>query len=227
MENSLAQKAIGLAISGDWEEALKINLQIVDKNPQDLDALNRLARCHFELGNVNAAVETSEKVLKIDPSNSIAQKCLQKWHNGKRGANRPITTVTAELFLEESGRTKLIQLVNLGSTDVLTTLDSGQEVKLSAYSHKVSVTDMDNKYIGRLPDDLSARIKQLLKGGSKYKILVKAADTKSVSVFIRELENKTGITSFPPEKIDYVTFTPPELVHKDTPDVITQEESAE
>jgi hypothetical protein len=46
-------------------------------------------------------------------------------------------------------------------------------------------------------------------------------------VFIREVErgkNVSSILSFPIEKIDYVSFTPPELVHKDTPEIEETEE---
>ncbi len=227
MENTLAQKAVSSAISGDWEEALKTNKQILSLTPNDLEALNRLARCYFELGNVTDAINTTQKALKIDPQNSIAQKCLLKWQSVKPGQNRPLPPVSTELFLEESGKTKIVPLLNPGSPEIFTFLDSGQEVKLSAYAHKVSVTDADGKYIGRLSDDLAARIRQLLKKGCRYHVLIKSVDPKNVSVFIREMVNKTGITSFPPEKIDYVSFTPPELVHKDTPDVAIPEEVTE
>jgi hypothetical protein len=109
-------------------------------------------------------------------------------------------------------------------------LDPGEEVKLAAYSHRVSVTTCDGKYIGRLPDDISARLKYLIKGGNKYQALVKSVSPKEISVFVRELEKgprMEGSPSFPPEKIDYVSFTPPELVHTDTPNVETTEEISE
>ncbi len=228
MENTLAQKAVSLAISGDWDGALKNNLGILSSTPNDLEALNRLARCYFELGAVKEAISTTQKVLRIDPTNSIALKCLLKWKNVKPGRSRPAGRQSAEQFLEESGKTKIVTLLNPGSSGVFATLDSGQEANLSAYAHKVSVTDQEGKYIGRLPDDLAARLRGLLKKGCKYQVLIKSVDPKNVSVFIKEAENKTGIASFPPEKIDYVTFTPPELVHKDSPSVVnTETEAAE
>ena len=227
METTLAQKAVNFALSGDWEKALEVNKEILLEFPNDIEALNRKARCLYELGQADEATETSKKVLEIDPVNSIALKCLGKWKNAKPDKSNFADPRVAELFLEESGKTKIVPLLNLGGMDVLANLYSGQEVKLSAYSHKVSVTDAEGKYIGRLPDDLSARLKNLLKNGSKYIVLIKSIDPKNTSVFIRELENETGITSFPPEKIDYVTFTPPELVHKDAPASTAPEELTE
>jgi hypothetical protein len=129
--------------------------------------------------------------------------------------------------LEESGKTKMVTLLNLGNRSVFANLNSGDEVKLVSYAHKVSVIDDAGHYIGRLPDDLAARLRNLLKKGNKYQVLIKSTDEKDVTILIKELENKTGITSFPPEKIDYVTFTPPELVHRDIPEMSNVEETPE
>lgn len=220
MEINLAQKAISLALQGLWKEANEVNLQILKENPEDVDALNRLARSYAELGNITQARATAQKVIKIDPLNSIATKCLEKWmsaNSTKRGSNS-LTDVNA--FLEEPGKTKIVDLVNLGETKSFVNLDPGEEVKLSTLPHRVSVLTNDGKYIGRLPDDLAARLKQLIKSGNKYLVLIKSIEPKEVTVFIRETqrsEDHNGSPSFPTEKIDYVSFTPPELVHKEQP----------
>jgi hypothetical protein len=118
----------------------------------------------------------------------------------------------------------------LGESKIFANLDPGEEVKLFSYAHKVSINTLDGKYIGCLPDDLAARLRNLVKSGNKYQVLMKSVDPKEVKVFIRELEKGPkvqDIPSFPTEKIDYVSFTPPELVHQDTPDTLNTEESSE
>ena len=227
METSLAQKAVSFALSGNWEEALKVNLEILSQGPEDVDALNRLARCYSEMGNAGKAVATTQKVLKIDPINSIAKKCLLRWKVVRPGECHNSCTQSGEAFLEESGKTKMVTLLNPGDSSLFANLDSGDAVKLSPYPHKVSVVDDSGKYIGCLPDDLAARLRNFMKKGNKYQVLIKSIDSKDVTVLIRELENKTGIASFPPEKIDYVTFTPPELVHRDVPEMGNSEETPE
>jgi tetratricopeptide (TPR) repeat protein len=222
-----ARKAISLALSGNWQEAAEINQKILDSIPDDIDALNRLARCYAEVGDAKNAVATTNKVLKIDPTNPIAQKCLHKWRLVRSGESHTFSTPSAEAFLEESGKTKIVSLLNLGDKNVFTNLDSGDEVKLTCYSHKVSVVDAAEKYIGRLPDDLSARLRNFLKKGCKYQVLIKSISSNEVTVIIRELDNNTGVASFAPERIDYVSFTPPELVHHDTPETVGTEESIE
>ncbi len=227
MEITLAQKAISLALAGNWKEAIEINLQILKDNSEDVDALNRLAKAYSETGALEKAKDTARKVIKLDPVNAIAKKCLEKWSvlDGPTDIH-PNHIVSSDAFLEEPGKTKLIQLMNVGDTKVFSSLDPGEEVKISSYSHKVSITTKDNKYIGRVPDDIAARLRNLIKSGVKYQILIKSVQAKDITVFIREThrnEDSLDIPSFPTEKIEYVSFTPPELVHKEQPETTNEE----
>ena len=228
MDTSPAQIAIGFALSGNWDEAVKANLQIINQNPDDTDALNRLAKAYTELGKISQARETAKKVLQIDTVNPIALKLIEKLKLTKKGTTEASGSVSSESFLEEPGKTKLITLLNLGDSSIFTNLNPGEEVKLVSYPHKVTINTIDGKHIGSLPDDVAARLRNLIKAGNKYQALIKSAEPKEVTVFIREIERgpkAPEISSFPTEKIDYVSFTAPELVHKDTPIVDTTEET--
>lgn len=230
MDISASQIAINLALSGNWSEAVKTNLEIISDSPEDTDAINRLARAYSELGKISEAREATKRVLKIDPFNPIALKCTEKWKSaGNHGAHAsgPVST---ETFLEEPGKTKLVTLLNPGEDKIFANLDPGEEVRLFSHTHKVSINTLDGKYIGRLPDDLAARLRNLIKAGNKYQVLMKSVDPKEIKVFIRELEkgpNAPDTPSFSTEKIDYVSFTPPELIHKDPPETPNLEETSE
>lgn len=217
--NQTAQKAISAALKGKWKEAEILNKQILKNSPKDVDALNRLARAYIELGKINKAKQTSKSVLELDPFNSIATKSLEKWKTLKKKeldtkANGP---TNVEMFLEEPGKTKIIDLVCLGNEKVITKLDSGDEIILQPRGHRVSLTTQDGKLIGRLPDDIASRIKKLTRLGNKYQALVKSIQPNCVRVFIRETKRSNkikDISTFSSDRIDYVAFTPPELVHK-------------
>lgn len=221
MDFDLTQKAVTLALTGNWDEAIKLNKQILIENPKDSDALNRLARAYAESGKIEEAKKTAEKVLKIDPFNRIAIKSIKKWkslkasstlsHNNTNGHNLP------NVFLEEPGKTTICSLLFPGDAKVVATLDCGDEVFLAPANHRVSINNIDGKYIGRLADDLSARIRKFLKSGNEYRVFVKSIDDTQVKVFIKEIkraEKLQDLPSFPAEKLEYATFTPPELVHK-------------
>jgi hypothetical protein len=69
-----------------------------------------------------------------------------------------------------------------------------------------------------------------MKHGNKYSVHIKSTAKEEVKVFIREIkraEKLIDIPSFSSEKIDYISFTPPELVHKKGNIVVAKEEDEE
>lgn len=217
MTRQLAQEAVNHALSGDWEKAIEINDLILKEDSDDVDALNRKAKALAEIGKLKLAKETAQKVLKIDPFNSIAQKSIKKWSSlkGKNVSNSGPSH--PQNFLEEPGKTKIVKLLYLGAESVLAQIDNGDEVLIKPSGHRLTIETIDGKHVGRLPDDLSARLKRLINHGNEYQVFVKSADTECVIVFIREVkrsEKLKDVPSFSAERIDYVSFTPPELVHK-------------
>jgi len=226
MSEELAQEAIELALAGNFSKAIEINLKILKEDSKNVDALNRLARAYSEIGKIPLAKKTSSKVLKIDPFNPIATKSIAKWSEIKKGRSFSSAYSKAETFLEEPGKTKVVSLLHLGDSKILVKLDAGDVVELDFHSHRIGVTTLEGKYVGRLPDDLSSRIKKLVSLGNQYRAYIKSADKKEVRVFMREVARSpklVDVPSFPTEKIDYVSFTPPELVH-DKREIETPEE---
>ena len=230
MDTDLARIAINLALSGSWKEASLVNKKIIGANPKDIDALNRLARAQAELGEVSHAKKTTVKVLKLDPFNSIAMKSLKKWKGLKSGETQKGTILPTQLFLEEPGRTRIVPLLNTADTNLLARLDAGDEVSINPRSHRISVLSQDGKYLGRLPDDLSARVRKLINHGYQYRIVVKSIEDREIKIFIREVKRPKefeDLNSFPAEKLEYESFTPPELVHKKGESPSATEESEE
>jgi len=219
MNNDLAQQAITAALAANWEEAVKLNKLILRKNKINIDALNRLARAYSELGDLERAKKNAKRALKIDKYNNIATKSLEKWENLK-GISIVKTTPTSsssEMFLEEAGKTKILKLLNLGAKDkVLNNLDTGDEVTLAIRGHRACLITLNGAYVGRLPDDIASRLKKLIKYGNEYNAHIKSIDKEEVCVFLREtkrVKELEDIPSFSTDKVNYIAFTPPELVH--------------
>lgn len=220
MDTTLAQKAVETALNGNWKEAVRLNKLLLKEAPEDIDALNRLARAHAELGEIKKAKSFAERALRLDPFNSIALKALAKWKSLKPGQSIGTGSASPEAFLEEPGKTKVVSLINLGDARLLAKLDSADEVRLTPHSHKISVITRDGKHVGRLPDDLSAKIRNLINKGNVYQVLVKSIEPNDVKVFIREVKRgrlAKDIPSFPTEKIDYITYSSPDIVRRKDP----------
>jgi tetratricopeptide (TPR) repeat protein len=222
MDDVLAQKAISSALNGNWKEAVDINLQILKRASKDIPSLNRLARAYTELGEIKKATSTAGKVIRIDPTNKIALRALEKIKGLKEGDTISSGPSSAKVFLEEPGKTKIVPLIHLGDPTIIARLDAGDEVVLDCHCHRVQVSTIKNDYIGKLPDDISSRIKQLICLGNQFQAIIKSAEPKEVKVIIREtLKGKKAknIISFSSEKIDYVSFASPTLLKNNEIDI--------
>lgn len=180
---ALQQQAITAAKHQDWSAAVAFNSQIVELNAQDLGAMNRLGVAQLNLGEVEAAKGTFKQVLSIDKSNAIAKKHLQKLQTN----SAPITpTFASEYFIEEPGKTKTVELHRLAGKNVLEHLSVGQAAELKLKNRFISV-EVEGKYLGALPEDVSFRLCNLLKTGNVYACYIQSFTTNSCSVFIKEL----------------------------------------
>lgn len=190
----LHQQAIQAALTAKWEEALRLNQLIIESEPSSVDALNRLARAYFEVGDLKASKKFYESSLKIDPYNQIAAKFLKRIEScSKKGTSGEKLRSTAngfqfslDSFIEEPGKTKVVPLIKVAEPQRLSVLSPGEVVKLVSRSRGVVVNDMDNHYLGALPDDIGHRLLRFLRGGNKYQVLIKNVKPNGLAVLIRE-----------------------------------------
>ena len=148
---------------------------------------------------------TSKIYEEAEKTKTKAVKNLAKWKRIKEKCPSEAKPSNTTSFIEESGKTKLVSLLNLGDTKIIGNLNACDEVKLAAHTHRVSLTTIDGKYIGRLPDDLALRLKRLIFLGNVYQVFIKSIDQKGIRVFIKEIQKSKkseNTPSFPIEKIN-------------------------
>ena len=185
---TLVETAIKKALQQDWKEAIHINTALIASDPNNIDALNRLAYAYLRLGESAKAKKHYQKVLKLDPYNQIASKNLKKPSTPPR-KNTPQANgqVSPLMFLEEPGKTKIVALVNLAPQRALSTLSTGQEVFLKAKKHCVEIRDEENLYLGALPDDLSFKLIKFVSGGNQYTAVIKSIGKNQLIILLREI----------------------------------------
>lgn len=183
-----SNQAIQTALAGDWKLAIQLNKSLIEENPNDVEALNRMALAYVILGKSKSARDSYQKVLEIDPLNSIALKNLKKIKtDSSKDSKDSIIIQVNNIFLEQTGKTKVIELVNLAQAEVLLTLRTGQLVDLSTKRLKIFISQ-EKKYVGALPDDISKRLIKFIKGGNKYEAFIKSSSHQDVTIFVRELK---------------------------------------
>ncbi len=198
--SKLIPLAIAAAKNGDWIKAVEFNEAIIVQAPEDISALNRLGLAHLQLSNESAAKEQFQRVLKIDKQNSIAQKQLERIKT-KQPFMQP--TFSKNYFIEEPGRTKIVELHRLAGKQVLDTLCVGHTCKLTVKKRYISVETEDNRYIGALPEDISFRLAQLMETGNVYGCTIQSCCNNQCMVYLKELSRSKAnmdVHSFPPSR---------------------------
>lgn len=184
------QQAIDAALDQRWEEALTFNKKIIKLDPQNVDALNRQARAYMELGKANLAKKYYSQALKYDPYNPIAQKNLKIMKSFKSNGQIPNWNckdrLSPSLFLQEPGKTKMVNLLNVAEPQKLSQAYCGMKVTMTTKNRRITIIDTNGNYLGVLPDDISHHLLRLTKGGNKYELFIKAISVNSLSVLIKE-----------------------------------------
>jgi len=226
---NLSQQSVDAALTNQWVKAVELNGKIIKKDSQNIPALNRLTKAYLELGKKKEAKATINKVLDLDKFNPIALKNLQKINLSKSKKAIYPAQADPDLFIEEPGKTKTVNLINLADKTVIIRLSAGEEVNLVPRQRRISVVSLSGENLGKLPDDVSLRLKSLLKGGNQYQAFIRST-SDGVKVFIREVFRSKRLAnqpSFVSHEEDYLSFTPPNLVHEGPPEMSSEEETEE
>lgn len=188
-------QAIQTALVGDWETAIILNQELLKTNPDDIETLNRLAYAFTIIGKTRDAKNTYKKVLELDTQNPIALKNLKRLgtqpstkYSLRSSSPIPFYNVkrVGNMFIEESGKTKVIDLLNIADPKIVSLLRTGESLTLCVKRLKIFVLNAQDKYIGMLPEDIGKRLIKFLHGGNQYEAYVKAAENHRVTAFIKE-----------------------------------------
>lgn len=130
--------------------------------------------------------------------NPIATRNLKRMNgnaNIKTAALSPV--LLSNLFIEEPGKTKVIDLMNIAEKKTLTQLRSGERIDLVIKRMKIFVYDSHKQFVGMLPDDLSRRMIKFMEAGNIYEACIKNMDSNKVTIFIREIKRATRLKNQP------------------------------
>lgn len=183
--------AIKFALDNKWEEACQENQRLLVDNPADIETLNRLAYSFVKLGKYKKAKEYYESVVDLDKTNPIALKNLRRIDMmSKTSYKKPDNSIPLasmiDVFIEEAGKTKTLELKNITDKRTLSLLEPGENVLLVVKRSKIFVQMADKTFIGMLPDNIGMRMISFINGGNEYSACVKGVEANSVSIFIRE-----------------------------------------
>ncbi|MBA2448461.1 MAG: tetratricopeptide repeat protein [Chloroflexi bacterium] len=202
MRRVRSEKAIQLAAQNRWQEAVDVNRQIIDAFPKDVDAHNRLGKALMELGAYADARDAYGGAAQLDPSNTIASKNLARLaklaEEAPAGAVAPPSApVDPRLFIEESGKTAVTNLVDVASFEKIATLTAGDKMEVKVEQGVVRVSDPTGNVVGQLEPKIAQRVIKLSELGNRYAAAITSIDESHVRVIIREAFRHPSLGSRP------------------------------
>ncbi len=201
-----AKQAVGLALQGQWQEAVAANRSILERFPDDVETCNRLGRALTETGEYAEARKAYERALGLDAFNSIAKKNLNRLSlMGKRAAKASARKasarkVVADIFVEETGRARVVKLVSLAAKEVVAKMAPGEEVTPYPEGQRLLVKNKEGDCLGEVEPKYGARLAKLAKAGNRYIAAVHSLSDKEMKVIVREIyqhPSQAGRPSFP------------------------------
>jgi tetratricopeptide (TPR) repeat protein len=203
----LGEVARQAAFEGNWEEAVELNHQIIDRFQKDAEAFNRLGRAHIALGKLDEAKEAYSKALRADPANLIARRNLQRLEilrgpGGRQTADvtRPGPMPRTTAFLEEVGKTWVDELVNPGDLQTLADVSPGEQLELSEEDGKLLVRRASGAKLGEVEPKTGSRVLDLMRSGNRYEIFALGLSGQTLRTILREIFRDSSVAtvvSFP------------------------------
>jgi len=204
----LEEQAIQMALQGQWEEAERLNRLLLEREPQNVDALNRLGKALMELHRYDEAYAAYGRALELDPYNRIARKNRERLGQLIAQAERETPLERAEreqirpdLFIAESGKSAIVALHGPPPSHLLRRLSRGQHVRLEASGENVLVRTEEGELLGRLDPRTGRRLAEFIQMGNRYAAAIAELEGDEVKLFVRETYQHprlAGRLSFPP-----------------------------
>lgn len=202
------KEAIALAMQSRWKEAIAVNRALLKLFPTDVEAYNRLGRASMELGEYAEAKQAYSQALELDPNNSIARKNLRRLSHLSEA--QPVSIedqhrLAPHLFIEEAGKTGVVNLVHLAPRVVIAKMSAGAQVNLKLKGHNLIVENGQREYLGQVEPKHGSRLIKLIKAGNKYVAAIASSEEQEVKVIITEIyqhPSQAGHLSFPPKVME-------------------------
>lgn len=190
----IEEAAIKSGVAGDWQTAIKLNREIVDRHKHNLDALNRLCFAYIQNGNKTLARRILKQVLTLDKFNIIGLKNQNLINSFSKKMKKNSVVSTNINFIEEPGITKIIYLIDCCPKSILLKIRPGTKLEFRLRRRKLCV-NLNGQYLGKLPDDLNKKLLIAMnKKHKNYDIFFKSYDINKPSVLLREIAGKNHKT---------------------------------
>jgi tetratricopeptide (TPR) repeat protein len=191
----LEKKAIKLALTENWQEAIAINQEILHEDTKNLKAKIRLGRAYLQTKDFKKAEKLFKEVLNIDPINQVAKKNYELAKN-QRSEQTP-RNINGFSLVKEPGTTAVTTALISARGVTANSFSYGQELEIKPLKDTISILT-NHKPIGEVTDiDIIKRVNQATRLQADLSITYLKGQDKEISVLIT-----SSIPVFKAEKQD-------------------------
>ena len=237
-KTNLGKEAVKAALKGEWENAAALNRAVLELNPDDCEASNRLAKALMELGDYAEARQILETLRVRAPGNNIARKNLARLEQLQTGGADIRRSAASDdglprMFIAESGKSCTTILQKPAGASTVAPVSAGDVVALELCGDGVAVTARDGSHLGTVERRLGRRLHKLMAAGNQYAAAVVGTGAEGISVILRETRQHPTlrhVVSFPsapdsaPHAPEMTMIADPALEETDAePEAISEE----
>ncbi|MDP6666571.1 MAG: tetratricopeptide repeat protein [Dehalococcoidia bacterium] len=200
----IEEEAIDHALSGRWEEALAVNHEGLQTDPNNVGCHNRLAKAYLELSRYKDALASLKAALVIDPTNRVATRQMDRLSklDGRGVARRTSggSATNSALFISDPAVATVSELKKVAPPEVLAAISHGDKFKFDIDDAVVNVHTPGGERVGTLEVRIATRLRKMIAGGNKYEVLAAKLSDSEVVVIVRETKRspeQARIASFP------------------------------
>ena len=216
----LEKQAVKAAVASDWSLARDLNLQILEIEPQDVDAKVRLGKAYLELRDYAKAKKYFKEVLSIDPINTVAQKNYQL---AKEEKHSPIAQNGFKSLIKEPATYVEVQaeIIAKGFTAEKIAIGATFNLKVLANQTKVLYEYKDQKI--ELAIIVDKKIQRRLKMGKEQDAMFTGTFVKGIDKEITVLIT-SSLPIFDGEKQELKPYTKRDFLDSDNePEPVIEE----
>jgi len=193
----VAQKAIKASLNGDWDLTIKLNTDILDKNPNNIHAKIRLGRAYLMTKEFSKAKKLFLSVLKQDPINVIAKKNLEIAK--RKRVDTPVVAANTKSLLKTPGTTTQTNVKITNNKIKCEQFTPGEELGLRISKDEITLLKDNTTKIGHIEDtDIIKKLRNAKLTKTNLKVtLAKCKDDSVCAIII-----KASAHIFKAEKLD-------------------------
>lgn len=184
---SLTKRAIDLALKSQWKEAILLNQEILDKDPNNIDAKIRLGRAYLQTKDFYRAKKIFKEVLELDPINQIALKNYKMAFEKKIEKTHTEATNPKSLIIEP-GTTTEAELIITAKRIMASDFAHGEELNVKVDKKVVNIfknNKNEETLIGIIENDYVSKLNSAKAQGANIKANFVNGNEKKIKIIIK------------------------------------------